>query len=259
MYAQHRSLPRINSYHGPKQRVLGNQAGNVAPAWRVNGSTSTALRHQPAASGSKILLSQLPLDVGEREVEELFKKTVGPLKESFLIYNSQGKSKGMAVVTFQRPGDAVTAKNKYDGKYVDGRRPIRIELVSDAVSIPTGPASSKSTPPAPPSLLDRIDKKNLPSISTSTPSSSTSTRINHNLPRQAAAAASLIARAAPSAPAAHQTKRRMKKGPKRLKKQTVQFPSFGNGTSVKSKNANKTREELDQEMEDYRAAASDEL
>jgi THO complex subunit 4 len=46
---------------------------------------------------------------------------VGPLKESFLVYNSQGNSKGMAVVTFQRPGDALAAQAKYDGKIVDGR------------------------------------------------------------------------------------------------------------------------------------------
>jgi THO complex subunit 4 len=46
---------------------------------------------------------------------------VGPLQDAFLIYNSQGKSKGMAVVTFQRPGDAALARTKYDGKIVDGR------------------------------------------------------------------------------------------------------------------------------------------
>ena len=54
---------------------------------------------------------------------------MGPLKDAFLIYNSQGKSKGMAVVTFQRPGDADIARAKYDGKIVDGR-----EFVSDIVT-----------------------------------------------------------------------------------------------------------------------------
>lgn len=53
-------------------------------------------------------------------MQELFRKTVGPLKESFLIYNSAGRSKGMAVVTFQRPGDAAAARAKFDGKIVDG-------------------------------------------------------------------------------------------------------------------------------------------
>jgi THO complex subunit 4 len=60
------------------------------------------------------------ISVQPRSCQELFKKTVGPLKESFLIYNSQGKSKGMAIVSFQRPGDAVVARTKYDGKIVDG-------------------------------------------------------------------------------------------------------------------------------------------
>ncbi|KAF5386440.1 hypothetical protein D9757_005842 [Collybiopsis confluens] len=257
-------MHRLNSYHGPKQRVLGSKASNVAPAWKQAPANSQALRRQQVAAGSKILLSQLPLDVGEREVEELFKKTVGPLKESFLIYNSQGKSKGMAVVAFQRPGDASLAREKYDGKFVDGRRPIRIEVVSDvSPTIPTGPASRSTAPSAPPSLLDRIDKTNLPSSSTSTRPSQ-----NHTLPRQAAAAASLVAKAKTITPAAavqNETKRRTKKGPKRLKKQNVQFPKFSTSagasttTTAAHKKAAKTREELDQEMEDYRAGVMDEL
>lgn len=55
-------------------------------------------------------------------LQELFRKTVGPLKEVFLIYNSQGRSKGMAVVAFQRSGDAAVARAKYDGKFIDGRK-----------------------------------------------------------------------------------------------------------------------------------------
>jgi len=46
---------------------------------------------------------------------------VGPLKEVFIVYNSQGRSKGMAVVVFQRPGDAEVARTKYHGKIVDAR------------------------------------------------------------------------------------------------------------------------------------------
>jgi hypothetical protein len=47
--------------------------------------------------------------------QDLFRKTVGPLKDLFIIYNSQGLSKGMAVVSFQRPGDAAVARSKYNG------------------------------------------------------------------------------------------------------------------------------------------------
>ena len=52
----------------------------------------------------------------------LFSKTVGPVKEVFMVYNSQGKSRGMAVVTFVRAGDAAVARVKYNGKIVDGRK-----------------------------------------------------------------------------------------------------------------------------------------
>lgn len=80
----------------------------------------------------------------------------------------------MAVVAFQRPGDAAVARSKYDGKFVDGReltsiqgfifvltastgyhslgRPIRIEIISDDVQ----PAASTSTPQQPLSLFSRI-------------------------------------------------------------------------------------------------------
>lgn len=53
---------------------------------------------------------------------------MGPLKESFLVYNSQGRSKGMAVVAFQRPGDAMVARAKYDGKFVDGRESLPFDV-----------------------------------------------------------------------------------------------------------------------------------
>ncbi|KAJ3868225.1 RNA-binding domain-containing protein [Lentinula novae-zelandiae] len=262
--SHHYSNTRYNSFHGPKQRVLGNwQAGNVAPAWRSSAQgQSQSLRRQQAA-GSKILLSQLPLDVGEKEVE--------------------GRSKGMAVVVFQRPGDAMIAREKYDGKFVDGRRPIRIELVSDGPAIPTGPSSSSSAPPAPLSLIDRLAKATTPNLSTRNFQKPPThpkhfDHPNHQLPRQAAAAASIAAAGRPkpffqstsiystsnpstsynsshvTGPTTSISKRRTKKGPKRLKKQNVhiQFPKFTSGHVTKLA---KSKEELDLEMENYRAEA----
>lgn len=51
---------RIANYHSSKRQLLGNQAGQVPPAWRDQ-------KHKD--QGSKILLSRLPPDVGELEVE----------------------------------------------------------------------------------------------------------------------------------------------------------------------------------------------
>lgn len=38
-----------------------------------------------------------------------------------MVYNSQGNSRGMAIVSFTRQGDAAVARAKYNGKIVDGR------------------------------------------------------------------------------------------------------------------------------------------
>lgn len=79
----------------------------------------------------------------------------------------------MAVITFQRPGDAAAARARYDGKFIDGSklsslttlvqlasfvyfyigRSIKIEIVIDS-DTEVGPAPA---PPVP-SLLGRIGK-----------------------------------------------------------------------------------------------------
>ena len=66
---------RLNAYHGTKRQLTGTSAGQVAPAWRtangaaaVNGSTSP-LSKKALQRGSKILLSNLPMDVAESEIE----------------------------------------------------------------------------------------------------------------------------------------------------------------------------------------------
>lgn len=59
----HAQSSRLNTYHTPKQRILGNPSAHPAPAWRPN---ARAANTDP---GSKILLSRLPLDVEENEVE----------------------------------------------------------------------------------------------------------------------------------------------------------------------------------------------
>ncbi|KAJ7683033.1 hypothetical protein B0H17DRAFT_942367 [Mycena rosella] len=252
MQAQYRPQPyaRLNAFHGAKRQLLGNQAGFAPPAWRTAGPAVGAYatggmqakgKQVATEGGSKIFLSRLPMDVGETEVEELFKKTVGPLRESFLIYNSHGKSKGMAVVAFQRPGDAAIARAKYDGKIVDGRRPIKIEVIveSGASCIPSAP----SAPPAPPTLFDRLQSKGPvpgPSKVTSIPGPPGLRFATPTCPAQPPRPATPYNNAfsAPIPPRRFRTK----KGPKRLKKQWE----------------SRSKEQLDRDMEDYRAQSAQE-
>ncbi|KAG1823565.1 uncharacterized protein BJ212DRAFT_1262234 [Suillus subaureus] len=230
MSTRDRPQARITSYHGAKRNLLGNQAGNVPPAWRDS-------KDKQKERGSKILLSRLPVDVGETEVEELFKKTIGPLKECFVIYNTQGRSKGMAVITFQRPGDAAAAREKYDGKLIDGRRPIKIEIIVDSDD---AAGSTRSTPAsAVPSLLGRIGK--VAGTPKSDPLAPQSQVLNGNVPPIPSQKIVVSPRTVQTAGTKAVLRRRKKKGPRRINKSNVSKKSLA---------------ELDQDMEEYKAAAS---
>jgi len=68
MQAQYHSSPKVcsNSHHSAKRQLLGNPAANIAPAWKLN---AQAKEKQKLQEESKILLSRLPADVGDTEVE----------------------------------------------------------------------------------------------------------------------------------------------------------------------------------------------
>ncbi|KAI0822937.1 hypothetical protein BC628DRAFT_625624 [Trametes gibbosa] len=239
----HAQSSRLNSYHTPKQRILGNASAHPAPAWRPNAkAVASGSNTDP---GSRILISRLPLDVVENEVETLFTRTVGTVKDVFMIYNSQGNPRGMAVVTFVRAGDAAVARAKYNGKFVDNRRPIKIEIIVDEDDVQRVPPP----PPGVPSLLERLG-----------PPKSNQAAVQPH-PRQPAGPV----KGAPPTPAGgarpkSQThpktldnnqkagKLRAKKGPRRLNKQRQQ-------QTARQPPKKKTAEELDREMEEYAAGA----
>ncbi|KIL61050.1 hypothetical protein M378DRAFT_180202 [Amanita muscaria Koide BX008] len=96
--------------------VLGNPT--ISPVTRARASAATTAPSNNAAE--KIIISNLPIDVNEAQVKELFHSTVGPLKEVTLHYDSAGRSKGVASVHFQRKGDGTKAYQQYNNRLVDG-------------------------------------------------------------------------------------------------------------------------------------------
>ncbi|PCH35064.1 hypothetical protein WOLCODRAFT_27614 [Wolfiporia cocos MD-104 SS10] len=137
---------RITARRGTaKAQVLGSPA---APSTRARAAVVNSTKPAPAASqqpADKIIVSNLPPDVNEAQVKELFHATVGPLRDVTLHYDSTGRSKGVAAVHFQRRGDGTKAFQQYNNRLIDGKRPMKIEIVVD----PTRPA-----PPA--SLASRV-------------------------------------------------------------------------------------------------------
>jgi hypothetical protein len=55
-----------------------------------------------------------------RPLQELFAQTVGPVKNVTLTYDSNGKSKGLATVIFQKASDGAKAFQQYNNRLIDG-------------------------------------------------------------------------------------------------------------------------------------------
>ncbi|CEH18263.1 rna annealing factor [Ceraceosorus bombacis] len=80
---------------------------------------------------SKIIVSNLPVDVTEPQVKELFSTSIGPLRRVQMSFRANGQSTGTVTVEFQRPDDANRAYQQYNNRLIDGKKPIKIEVVVD--------------------------------------------------------------------------------------------------------------------------------
>ncbi|KAF1817202.1 hypothetical protein P152DRAFT_10758 [Eremomyces bilateralis CBS 781.70] len=103
-----------------------------------------------SAHGSKILVSNLPRDVEEKQIEEFFGKKAGPTKRVTIAYGADGKSRGTATIIFRHEETAAKAAKELDGLRIDGK-PIRIEVLLSPKSIPS--------PAAPKTLAERASGK----------------------------------------------------------------------------------------------------
>ncbi|GJJ14942.1 hypothetical protein Clacol_009212 [Clathrus columnatus] len=94
----------------------------------------------------KIIVSNLPTDVNENQIRELFTQMVGPLRDVTLTYDSRGVSKGIASVVFVRKGDASKAYAQYHDRLIDGSRPMKVEIVVDPRKAPNSLAARMGNP-----------------------------------------------------------------------------------------------------------------
>lgn len=72
--------------------------------------------------------------------QEYFTKSAGPVKRVMLTYNQNGTSRGIASIVFSKPDTAGKAAKDLNGLLVDGR-PMKIEVIVDALHAPAVPAS----------------------------------------------------------------------------------------------------------------------
>jgi len=143
---------RVGRRAPAKTQVLGNPANAAARAAAQNAAAAKVVATAtPAQPADKIIVSNLPGDVNEVQIKELFHSTVGALREVTLHYDSSGRSKGIAAVHFQRKGDGTKAYQQYNNRLIDGKRPMKIEIVVDPAR--PAPAQSLASRVAPPPAI----------------------------------------------------------------------------------------------------------
>ncbi|KAI9828099.1 MAG: hypothetical protein M1832_003626 [Thelocarpon impressellum] len=128
---------------GAAGRAAGRPAVPVAPVSGIKKATRptrtsvrVAVPSGPAAGGdSKVIVSNLPMDVNEGQIKEYFHSTVGPVKKVLITYGPNGTSRGIATVVFSKADGANKALKQLNGVLVDNR-PIKIEVVLDASRAP---------------------------------------------------------------------------------------------------------------------------
>ncbi|CAF9903487.1 MAG: hypothetical protein GOMPHAMPRED_000303 [Gomphillus americanus] len=133
----------------------------TAPTGGVQKKTKTTTKPatKPTTNGTglvksqgvdtKIIVSNLPRDVDEKQIQEYFSQSVGPVKKVWLNYGPNGASQGRAEILFKEPGGANKALKVNNGVLVEGK-PMKIEIIVDAKRA----AAAKDAGPK--SLSDRI-------------------------------------------------------------------------------------------------------
>ncbi|CAE6431248.1 hypothetical protein ACGC1H_001297 [Rhizoctonia solani] len=153
-----KSLDQIMQSRPKNRRGAGRRSSapaSTSARQRYAGAAPDSKRGQVPAStagtpaqsvAQKIMVSGLPPDVNEEQIKELFQSTVGALSSVQLNFDSQGRSKGTATVIFQKKGDANKAFAQYNNRLIDGKRPMKIEIVMDPTKVPPPSLASRVAP-----------------------------------------------------------------------------------------------------------------
>lgn len=89
---------------GARARYSGSAPRNASQTQRA--AATPAAGKPITADATKIIISNLPIDVTEAQVRDLMQSTVGPVRTLHMAYTASGKSTGTATVIFRNRGDA---------------------------------------------------------------------------------------------------------------------------------------------------------
>ncbi|KAM0257153.1 hypothetical protein ACHAQJ_004514 [Trichoderma viride] len=146
-----RSLRRSTGGRPAPTAPAGGVQKTAARSTRGAATKATPAKAAISSGDSKVIVSNLPKDVTEKQIKEYFVQSVGPIKRVELSYGPNSQSRGIANVTFSKPEGASRALQSLNGLLVDGR-PIKIEIVvgaaqADKVIPPIKTLAERTTQP----------------------------------------------------------------------------------------------------------------
>ncbi|KAI9158628.1 mRNA export protein mlo3 [Paramyrothecium foliicola] len=147
---QRRSTQRRSTGRPAPAAPIGGIQKATKPA-RGAAAKPALAKAAAANSDSKVIVSNLPKDVTEKQIKEYFVQSVGPIKRVELAYGPNSQSRGIASVIFNKPDGASKAFQKLNGLLVDNR-PIKIEIVVGAAQ------ADKVIPPPAKTLAERTSQ-----------------------------------------------------------------------------------------------------
>ncbi|KAF2460757.1 RNA recognition domain-containing protein [Lineolata rhizophorae] len=139
------SRPRRNRPARVAKTAATAPVGGIKKASKLAKQVSKTNVPTGPSSGSgegKIIISNMPEDVDEKQINEYMKRTIGPVKRVQITYGPNGRSRGIVTVVFPQAHLVHEAMEKINGVRVDGR-PLKVEVILGGNAIPP-PAPAKS-------------------------------------------------------------------------------------------------------------------
>ncbi len=77
--------------------------------------------------------------------KELMSTSIGPLRKLAMNFRQNGQSTGVCTVEFQRADDANRAYQQFNNRLIDGKKPLKVEVVVDPAKVPVQQPAARAS------------------------------------------------------------------------------------------------------------------
>ncbi|PRT55113.1 RNA annealing protein YRA1 [Wickerhamiella sorbophila] len=121
----------------PKAAKVAAAAAKNGSGKKVAASAAAAAAQDLTQYATRIIISNMPKDVNESQVEKFFKSELGHVSKVVASYNARGVRTGQFTITFTKDGLAAKAMERFNGTVIDnGAAKMKVEIVFDQSAKP---------------------------------------------------------------------------------------------------------------------------